>query len=97
MDLNEFKRFWKSLALPFFNNAYHIMRVYLRFHLKFSGKRSPPAGKRRAMDDMDLDDVQPTYYSGAQKYQGIEVDQHYRIIDDVEAIIKALDDIMPNE
>merc|ERR1719457_87249 len=59
--------------------------------------RSPPAGKRRAMDDMDLDDVQPTYYSGAQKYQGIEVDQHYRIIDDVEAIIKALDDIRPND
>merc|ERR1719317_44640 len=60
--------------------------------------RSPVTTKRRAMDDMDLgDDMQPTYYSGATRYQGICVNQHYRIVDDLEMIIKALDEIMPSQ
>jgi len=60
--------------------------------------RSPVTTKRRAMDDMDLgDDMQPTYYSGTARYQGICVNQHYRIVDDIEMIIKALDEIMPSQ
>jgi len=67
--------------------------------VKFSQKKSAPtnrqANKRRALDDMDMEQ-QPTY-GGVKRFRGIHVDEHVRIIGDIDELMRALDTGMASD
>jgi len=68
--------------------------------VRFSQKKSAPSNrpatnKRRAVDDMELDS-QPTY-GGVKRFRGINIDQHMRVIGDVEELMRALDSTMAGD